>query len=85
MLNVKAFAIAVSLLLGLGLFFMTWWIMFFEGVTHEVTFIGQLYRGYNISPMGSVIGLLWGLADGLFGGAIFAYLYNFLASKLAKQ
>lgn len=76
-LNIKALALASGLVWGLGLFLMTWWIILFEGSTGEVTLIGQLYRGYNISPTGSLIGLLWGLADGLIGGALFAWLYNF--------
>jgi len=44
--------------------------------------IGAVYRGYNISPTGSFIGLAWGLVDGLIGGAIFAWLYNCLVDRL---
>ncbi|NOY22541.1 MAG: hypothetical protein GXO70_03370 [Acidobacteria bacterium] len=75
-LNVKAFALTSSLVWGLGLFCMTWWIIILDGNTGEVTFISQLYRGYSISPAGSFIGLLWALADGFVGGAVFAWLYN---------
>jgi len=84
-LNVKAFALACGILWGLGLFFITWWIIAFEGVTNEVTIIGQLYRGYNISPLGSFIGLAWGLIDGLIGGAIFAWLYNLIAGRFEEK
>lgn len=80
-LNVKAVGIAFGLVWGLGLFFLTWWIIAFEGQTGEQTIIGMLYRGYNISAMGSLIGLVWGFADGLIGGFIFAWLYNKIASK----
>jgi hypothetical protein len=78
-LNVKAFALAFGLIWGFGLFFLTWWIMAYDGATNEVTFIGHIYRGYNISPSGSVIGLAWAFPDGSIGGAIFAWLYNVLA------
>jgi len=64
---------------GVGLFMLTWWIIFFDGATGATTFIGHIYRGYNISPMGSVIGLAWGLCDGFVGGALFAWLYNRLS------
>ena len=84
-LDVKAFAVACGLLWGLGLFVMTWWIMAFEGATGDPTFIGRLYRGYAISPAGSFIGLVWALVDGLVGGAIFAWLYNFLSSRFAGR
>jgi hypothetical protein len=46
--------------------------------------IGRLYRGYTISPAGSLIGLIWAFADGLLGGLILAWLYNLLAGKLTK-
>lgn len=84
-LDVKAFAVACGLLWGLGLFVITWWIMAFEGATGDPTFIGRLYRGYAISPTGSLIGLVWALVDGLVGGAVFAWLYNFLSSRFADQ
>ena len=45
------------------------------------TLIGKLYRGYTISPTGSVIGLVWAFFDGLIGGAVFAGVYNRLASS----
>jgi len=80
-LNVKAFALAFGLWWGFGLFFLTWWLIAFDGVSHDPTFIGRLYRGYNVSPLGSIIGLAWALADGAIGGAIFAWLYNLLAAK----
>ncbi|MBN1218169.1 MAG: bacteriophage holin [Anaerolineae bacterium] len=81
-LNVKAFALTFGLVWGIGLFLLTWWIIFFDGATGEPTLIGQVYRGYTISPLGSVIGLIWALVDGLIFGALFAWLYNTLNQKL---
>jgi hypothetical protein len=82
--NVKAFALTCSLVWGFGLFLLTWWIIAFDGATGDVTFMGRIYRGYNISPQGSVIGLIWALADGLIGGAIFAWLYNTIAGCFSR-
>lgn len=79
-LNIKAFALAAALLWGFGLFALTWWIIYFDGATGEATLIGRLYRGYTISPIGSVIGFGYGFVDGLLGGAVFAWLYNRLAA-----
>jgi len=78
-LNIKAFAVTSGVTLGLGLFLLTWWVMAFDGITREPTLIGSLYRGYNISPSGSFIGLIYGLADGCIFGGIFAWFYNLLA------
>lgn len=80
-LNVKAFALTCGLVWGLGVLLLTWWIIAFEGTTAEVPFLGQIYRGYNISPLGSIIGLIWAFADGAIGGAIFAWLYNLIAGR----
>jgi hypothetical protein len=82
--NVKAFAFACALIWGFGLFAMTWWIIAFQGQTHQATVIGELYRGYNVSAIGSVIGLAWAFADGLVGGAIFAWLYNALTNRVTS-
>ncbi len=75
-LNVKAFALTFGLIWGFGVFLLTWWIMAFDGATGEITWLGRCYRGYNISPIGSLIGLVWAFFDGAVGGAIFAWLYN---------
>ena len=80
-LNVKAFALTCGIIWGAGLFLLTWWIISFEGVTGDVTLIGRLYKGYRISPLGSIIGLIWAFADGLIGGAVFAWLYNLFAGR----
>jgi hypothetical protein len=81
-LNVKAFSLTCAIVWGLGLFFLTWWIIAFDGASGERKLIGELYRGYTISPTGSVIGLIWAFFDALVGGAIFAWLYNLLADRL---
>jgi hypothetical protein len=83
-LDIRAFALTTSLILGVGLFFLTWWLIAFEGATGDPTLIGRIYRGYSISPLGSLVGLSWGLLDGLIGGAIFAWLYNRLAARRAS-
>jgi hypothetical protein len=80
-LNVPAFALTCALVWGVGLFLITWWIIAFDGATAEATLIGKVYRGYTITPLGSVIGLIWALLDGLIGGAIFAWLYNLLSAR----
>lgn len=85
-LNVKSFSLTTGLVWGIGLFLFTWWVIAFDGVTGEPTLIGRLYRGYSISPIGSIIGLVWAFIDGLIGGAIFAWLYNLISvSTLSKK
>lgn len=80
-LNVKAFALACGILSGLGLFLVTWWKILFQGATGAPTFVGNVFKGYSLSPLGSVLGLVWAFVAGLIGGLIFAVLYN----KIAKS
>jgi hypothetical protein len=80
-LDVRAFALACGLLWGVGLFVLTWWIILFDGPSSDPTFLGQIYRGYEVTPVGSVVGLAWALVDGAIGGAIFAWLYNALCGS----
>jgi len=84
-LNTKAFAFASALVWGMGIFLLTWWIMAFEGASGDATWIAQVYRGYRISPAGSVIGLAWATVDGLVFGALFASAYNALAQGSARD
>ena len=84
-LNVKSFALTTGLVWGIGLFLLTWWIIAFDGITGEPTLIGRLYRGYCISPAGSLIGLIWAFIDGLIIGAIFAWFYNLISDRFIVQ
>lgn len=84
-LNVRACALACSLLWGFGVFLMSWWIMLFDGQGVSPGVLGHVYRGFAITPMGSVIGLIWALADGFVGGLIFAWLYNLLAARFPAK
>jgi hypothetical protein len=55
MLNVKAFAVTCAIVWGLGVFFLTWWLIAFDGATGEPTWLGHLHRGYRVTPW-------WGLS-----------------------
>lgn len=81
-LNVRAFAFAFALWWGAALFFGTWWLIVMDGATGDPTFLARFYLGYKISALGSIIGLAWGLIDGLVAGAILAWVYNFSATRI---
>ena len=86
-LNVWAFGLTCALIWGLGLFILTWWVIAFEGLEAAAeikTMVTRIYRGYAITPVGSVIGLVWAFFDGLIGGVVFAWLYNLIAGRMAK-
>ena len=80
-LDVRAFALTCAIVWGIGLFTATWWIILMDGPSDRATFISSLYRGYSLTPVGSLIGLVWAVVDGLIGGALFAWLYNWFQSR----
>jgi hypothetical protein len=82
--HVTALALAAGLLWGglilaVGLANMAWP----EYGRAFLNLAASLYPGYRPGTgMGSVItGTLYGVVDGTIGGAIFAWLYNLLASR----
>jgi hypothetical protein len=79
-LSVKAFALTCGILWGAAVFLATFWLL---ALGHDGRLIRQLdhfYFGYAFSPVGAFVGLGWGFVDGLVCGALFAWLYNRLAS-----
>ena len=83
-LNIKVTAVTFGLFIGISLFIITWWIILLDGPSDTSTFIGKIYRGYSLTPSGSLIGLLWGLIDGSITGAIFAWVYNKVCDTLNR-
>jgi len=41
---------------GVRVFILKWWLIPFEGATGEPNWLGKVYRGYTVSPLGSVGG-----------------------------
>lgn len=81
-LNVKAFALAGGIFWGASVCILTWWIMMFTGNTGDPTIVGKIYYiGYSISPIGSLIGAVYGFFDVGIACALFALLYNKLVGK----
>jgi len=84
-LNVKAFALACGLLWGFGIFFLTWWLIILEGNTPAPCFLNRMYPRYTMTPVGSVVGAVWGFIDAGIGGLVFAWLYNCLLRSSKKE
>ena len=76
--NTKAFAIASGLIYGFVLFISVLWLMA-RGYSNQETLLSMVYPYLAISPLGSLLGLIYGLFDGAIIGALFAWLYNHLA------
>lgn len=80
-LSVRSFAFTCAIILGGGIFILTWWLIVLYRPSGDTIILSTIYPGYNVSPLGSLIGLGYGIVDGLVCGAIFAWLYNLLLPK----
>lgn len=80
-LNVRASALSLGIIWGLLIFLFTWW-LYIRGISvDQQTLIGKIYPYFTISPLGSLLGLMYGIIDGLLVGAAFAWLYNRLQKE----
>ena len=84
-LNIKAFALAVGITWGINWFGLTWFMMALDGITREITLIGRIYRGFSLSPVGSLYALGWGFMDGFLLGLVIAWIYNKLIPHLSSK
>jgi ABC-type thiamin/hydroxymethylpyrimidine transport system permease subunit len=64
--------------------FATWWLIA-QGATTAPMFLDQFYYGYGLTPLGSLVGLVWGFICGVICGGILAWLYNFLAERIGAE
>ena len=79
-LSIKAMAFAGAIFWGGAVFLTTWWLIVL-GQGGSEFFLCRVYPGYCVSPLGSLIGLVWGFVDGLIMGLVFAWLYNLFLPK----
>ncbi len=83
-LNVLAAGLTAAVFWGGSMFLGTWIAMWFEYGSSLLEVMTGCYPGYEITPIGSLIGLFWGFIDAFLGGVILAWLYNFFNRKLSK-
>jgi len=79
-INTKALAISAGITWGLAIFLLTVWFLVMGYNGNLLAKLGSIYLGYSVSWVGTIIGFVYGFADGLIGGALLGYLYN----KFAK-
>lgn len=79
--NPLRFAIATSITWGLCILMVGWMAAAGWGNDGLVNVISALYLGFKATFIGGIIGLMWGLIDGLAGGYVFALILNKVNSK----
>ena len=75
-MSIRAFALTAGIFVSETLFFIAWWLILIGNTDGPTTLLERIYIGYSFTPIGSVIGAVWGFIDFAIGGAIAAWLYN---------
>lgn len=83
-LSPKAVGLTMGILSGLALLIMTLLSLYANYLTHFSELLIDVYPYYEISLQGAFAGLVWGFIDGLIGGLLFAWIYNFIAPGSAS-
>ncbi|MBD3427059.1 MAG: hypothetical protein GF409_07525 [Candidatus Omnitrophica bacterium] len=78
-LDVKALALAGGILWGASIFILTWLGILGYGSNVAAQIAKSYYIGYTVTPVGSIIGALYGFVDAGVGMAVFGLIYNKLA------
>ena len=80
-MSIRSVALTAGILGGSAMFFLAWWLIIIGNAQGPTTLFERMYIGYSFTPLGSVIGAVWGFVDWGIAGAIFAWLYNLINKK----
>ena len=78
MLSIRSVALTAGIVGAVAMFFLAWWLIIIGNSDGPTTLLERMYIGYSFTPLGIVIGAVWGFVDFGIGGAIFAWLYNLI-------
>ncbi len=86
-LNARVQGIVTGLVVGLGIFIATNWLVLKGGdpVGPHLALLGQYFIGYRVTFVGSLIGLGYGFVTGFIGGYAVARIYNWLVDLRGKR
>ena len=75
-MSIRAFALTAGIFGAATMFFLAWWLMLTGNAEGPTTLLERVYIGYSFTPMGSLIGAVWGFFDFAIAGAVAAWLYS---------
>ena len=81
-MSVRALGLTAGIFGSFTMFLLAWWMILTGNAEGPTTLFERIYLGYSFTPVGSVIGALWGFIDFGIAGVIFAWLYNFINMKI---
>ena len=75
-MSIRSIALTAGIFGAGSMFLLAWWLILNGNAEGPTTLLERMYIGYSFTPLGSVIGALWGFVDFAIGGAIAAWLYQ---------
>ena len=75
-MSVRSICLTAGIFGASAMFVLAWWLIIIGNADGPTTLLERVYIGYSFTPLGSVIGAVWGFIDFAIAGAIFAWLYN---------
>ena len=76
MLSIRACGLTLGIFGAFSMFFLAWWLILTGNAEGPTTLFERIYIGYSYTPLGSLIGAVYGFVDWGIAGAVFAWLYN---------
>ena len=75
-MSIRSVGLTTGIFGAITMFLLAWWLILSGNAEGPITLVERVYIGYSFTPMGSVIGAVWGFVDFGIAGALFAWLYN---------
>ena len=75
-MSIRAFGLTTGIFGAATMFLLAWWLILTGNSDGPTTLIERVYIGYSFTPLGSLIGALYGFVDWGIAGVIYAWLYN---------
>ena len=81
-MSVRSLGLTAGIFGACTMFFLAWWLILIGNVEGPKTLFERVYIGYSFTPMGSVIGAIWGFVDFGIAGVLFAWIYNYIKKRI---
>ena len=75
-MSIRALALTAGIFGAATMFILAWWLILTGNAEGPTTLFERIYIGYSYTPLGSLIGAVYGFVDWGIAGAVFAWLYN---------
>ena len=82
-MKTKVVALTLGICGSICIFILTWWLIIIGNADGPPLLIERVWIiGYSVTPLGSVVGAIYGFIDFAIMGLIFSWIYNSLEKKI---